>query len=112
MGTLNGKTCRGARRIRKDGIAMGMMYHSTRNKSLVVSDAQAILQGLAPDGGLFVPEKIPTCPFRSWLGLSFAEVAERIFGIYFPSLGKTPTPVAFAIKRYALCVFYPTGAHC
>lgn len=67
---------------------MGMMYHSTRNESLVVSDAQAILQGLAPDGGLFVPERIPTCSFRSWMDLSFAEVAERIFGIYFPSLGE------------------------
>lgn len=67
---------------------MGMNYHSTRNKSLVVSDAQAILQGLAPDGGLFVPETIPTCAFSSWQDLSFAEVAERIFALYFPSLGK------------------------
>lgn len=67
---------------------MGMNYHSTRNESLVVSDAQAILQGLAPDGGLFVPETIPTCDFSSWQERSFADVAERIFALYFPSLGK------------------------
>lgn len=67
---------------------MGMNYHSTRDESLIVSDAQAILQGLAPDGGLFVPETIPTCDFSSWKELSFADVAERIFALYFPSLGK------------------------
>lgn len=67
---------------------MGMNYHSTRDESLIVSDVQAILQGLAPDGGLFVPETIPTCDFLSWQELSFADVAERIFALYFPSLGK------------------------
>lgn len=38
---------------------MNLMYHSTRNRSLKVTASQAILQGLAPDGGLFVPEAIP-----------------------------------------------------
>ena len=33
------------------------MYHSTRDQQHVVSGAQAILQGIADDGGLFVPEK-------------------------------------------------------
>ena len=37
-----------------------MKYISTRSKIKPVSSAEAILQGLAPDGGLFVPEKIPT----------------------------------------------------
>lgn len=36
-----------------------MMYISTRNSKLKVSAAKAIAQGLAPDGGLFVPETIP-----------------------------------------------------
>jgi len=36
-----------------------MFYVSTRNKSLRVRSAEAILQGLAPDGGLFVPESVP-----------------------------------------------------
>ena len=30
-----------------------MYYQSTRNDALRVSDAEAILNGLAPDGGLF-----------------------------------------------------------
>lgn len=36
-----------------------MKYYSTRNSTLKVSAAQAIAQGLASDGGLFVPESIP-----------------------------------------------------
>lgn len=36
-----------------------MQYTSTRSKIQPISSAEAILQGLAADGGLFVPEKIP-----------------------------------------------------
>ncbi|GHT70080.1 threonine synthase [Spirochaetia bacterium] len=36
-----------------------MRYFSTRNKDAGVSFATAALSGLAPDGGLFVPEEIP-----------------------------------------------------
>lgn len=39
-----------------------MNYQSTRDKSTRLSAAQAIAQGLARDGGLFVPESIPTLP--------------------------------------------------
>ena len=37
-----------------------MNYISTRNKGYSVSAAEAISRGLAPDGGLFVPETIPS----------------------------------------------------
>lgn len=36
-----------------------MKYNSTRDKSCRVSAAYAIAHGLAPDGGLFVPEELP-----------------------------------------------------
>ena len=36
-----------------------MKYISTRSKIKPVSSAEAILKGLAPDGGLYVPENIP-----------------------------------------------------
>ncbi len=36
-----------------------MKYVSTRSKIAPISSAEAILQGLSSDGGLFVPEKIP-----------------------------------------------------
>lgn len=37
-----------------------MKYISTRNASLEVSGAEAIVAGIAPDGGLFVPKDFPT----------------------------------------------------
>ena len=37
-----------------------MLYQSTRDKSVQITAAQAIAQGLARDGGLFVPSEIPT----------------------------------------------------
>ena len=36
-----------------------MRYYSTRNKNEAVSFSAAALAGLAPDGGLYVPEEIP-----------------------------------------------------
>ena len=36
-----------------------MNYVSTRKKSIKITSSEAILQGLASDGGLFVPEDYP-----------------------------------------------------
>ena len=36
-----------------------MLYHSTRCSAEVVDSAQAVLSGLAPDGGLYVPKEFP-----------------------------------------------------
>lgn len=38
---------------------MDLMYRSTRNAKNQVTASQAVLKGLAEDGGLFVPERIP-----------------------------------------------------
>jgi threonine synthase len=55
-----------------------MHYYSTRNNSNYVNFAAAALTGLAPDGGLFVPEEIPQYPppVRSSLGsMDFSDIA-------------------------------------
>lgn len=62
-----------------------MIYHSTRNKNLCVSSAEAIAQGIAADGGLFVPDSIPeltAADFEAWKGLTYAERAARVFQLY------------------------------
>ena len=38
---------------------MNLLYKSTRSKEGAVTASEAILKGLADDGGLFVPEFIP-----------------------------------------------------
>ena len=37
---------------------MNLMYSSTRNDKVKFTASEAILKGLADDGGLFVPETI------------------------------------------------------
>ena len=55
-----------------------MRYYSTRNKNEIAGFAEAALSGIAPDGGLFVPEEIPRYaePVRSSLGtMDFRDIA-------------------------------------
>lgn len=62
-----------------------MIYHSTRNSALSVSSAEAIAQGIAADGGLFVPASIPeltAADFEALKGLSYADRAAKLFSLY------------------------------
>lgn len=64
-----------------------MMYISTRDKTKKVSGAQAIIEGIAPDGGLYVPESIPKLSeedFNKLLGMSYVERAAFIMQKYLP----------------------------
>lgn len=63
---------------------MNLMYHSTRNKDLKVTASQAILQGLSPDGGLFVPEIIPklTTPIAGLAKMNYPELAYEVLRLY------------------------------
>lgn len=45
--------------ICQKGLIMEVLYSSTRNSEKKFTASQAILQGLAEDGGLFVPNQIP-----------------------------------------------------
>ena len=54
-----------------------MKYYSTRDKSNIVTAAQAIAQGLASDGGLFVPETIPAVPMKEIEALCKMDYRER-----------------------------------
>ena len=58
-----------------------MRYISTRGDASVLSFEEAMLTGLARDGGLYVPESIPTLSagdIQALAGLSYEEVAFRI----------------------------------
>ena len=43
----------------KEGQKMDLIYTSTRNSDEKATASQAILKGLAGDGGLFVPDSLP-----------------------------------------------------
>lgn len=58
-----------------------MKYVSTRGKAPILSFEEAMLAGLAIDGGLYVPEKIPRFTkeeISSWSDLSYEELAFKI----------------------------------
>lgn len=58
-----------------------MKYVSTRGGVEPVPFLEAVATGLAPDGGLFVPEELPDLreEILSWEGLSYAELCVRFF---------------------------------
>ena len=63
-----------------------MLYHSTRNGSITVDSAQAVLSGLAPDGGLFVPCALPTINVQEVLSGDTMSMAEKIIGAMLPDI--------------------------
>ena len=81
-----------------------MRYISTRGNAPVLSFEEAMLTGLARDGGLYVPEIIPQMSaddIRALRGLSYEEVAFRVMR---PFIGDTFTDAEFKeiiAKAYA-----------
>ena len=64
---------------------MEIKYQSTRSKGTEVTASQAILKGLAEDGGLFVPNQIPKLdlPLAKIAELSYQETAYEVMKLFF-----------------------------
>lgn len=58
-----------------------MQYHSTRNKGLSQTAAQAIKKGLSEEGGLFVPEAIPSISLEEIEKMSDMTYNERAYSV-------------------------------
>lgn len=61
-----------------------MRYVSTRGQAPAVSASQAILAGIAPDGGLYVPEQWPqiSLDWQELANQSYQEIAELILAAF------------------------------
>ena len=58
-----------------------MKYISTRGQAPALNFEEVLLTGLAPDGGLYVPEQLPRYSreeIASWAGLDYTELAYKI----------------------------------
>ena len=58
-----------------------MDFCSTRNRDLRVTSAQAILQGLSEDGGLFTPVSLPefsAAQIEEMAKMNYRQVAETV----------------------------------
>jgi len=68
-----------------EGWIEGMKYFSSRDASKKVTASQAMVAGLAPDGGLFVPETLPQVDaelLRTLCTEDYVSRAVRIMGLY------------------------------
>ena len=60
-----------------------MKYISTRNKEKIVSVSEAIIQGLADDGGLYTPQTLDQkVDLASTLKMSYLELAQYILSLF------------------------------
>ena len=56
-----------------------MLFHSTRNTAHRVGLSAAIAQGIAPDGGLYVPDSLPKFTPQDFVGLTeLADIAAKL----------------------------------
>lgn len=81
-----------------------MLYQSTRGVAEPVTGGQAVVRGIAPDGGLYVPSEIPRFlpgELMELAGLPYAGRALRVMGRFFDDVG------AEAVAR---CVDHAWGA--
>ena len=63
-----------------------MRYLSTRCNTATIDGAQAVLSGLAPDGGLYVPEELPVFDVVACLQEDTMAMASRIIGALLPDI--------------------------
>lgn len=63
---------------------MDLFYRSTRSKNETVKASQAILKGLADDGGLFVPESIPVLDktLEELSNMTYQETAYEVMKLF------------------------------
>ena len=62
-----------------------MRYTSTRDASISRTFEQAICAGYAPDGGLFVPEKLPRVTpeiLQQWSKLTYPQLAKAVLRLF------------------------------
>jgi threonine synthase len=81
-----------------------MRYVSTRGGTPPVGFSDAVALGLAPDGGLFVPERLPDFAggWRRFEGLPYAELAAEFLGHFATDVppGELRTLVAEGLARF------------
>jgi threonine synthase len=70
-----------------------MKYISTRGQSPAVHFEDVVLTGLAPDGGLYIPEKLPVISLQQmadWQQLSYSQLAFEVIRLFVD--GAIPDP--------------------
>ena len=67
-----------------------MLYHSTRSVHHQADSAQAVLEGLAPDGGLYMPQALPSFDWEACLKGSSMDMSTMILSALLPDIPNMP----------------------
>lgn len=75
-----------------------MIYRSTRNRELTATASEAILRGIAPDGGLYVPDSIPKLDlsFNKLSKMDYPHLAYEVMKLFIDDF--TPAELKTAIN--------------
>jgi len=76
--------------MKPDSQEVIMLYRSTRGASPMVDSAQAVLDGLAPDGGLYMPQALPGFDWKACLLSSSQEMSCAILSALLPDIPGMP----------------------
>ncbi|MCE5280069.1 MAG: threonine synthase [Planctomycetaceae bacterium] len=89
-----------------------MNYISTRGGVTPIAFQDAVMMGLADDGGLLVPESIPDvrARFETWRQLAYADLAMEIIGLYVDDIPKTELNALIQRTYLSPQVFDPAPA--
>ncbi|HYN11922.1 MAG TPA: threonine synthase [Burkholderiales bacterium] len=79
-----------------------MLYVSTRGDSPPRRFTDILLEGLAPDGGLYVPESIPQADLTRWRALSYPDLA---FAVLSQFIDDVPDLKELVAKTYSAKIF-------
>jgi len=77
-------------------------YVSTRGVGEPQRFTDIVLEGLAPDGGLYVPESVPRADLAAWRGLSYPELAYEVLRLFADDVSELKSIV---FKTYTSSVF-------
>ena len=84
-----------------------MKYLSTRGDRTPRRFCEILLEGLAPDGGLYLPEaypKVDAATLARWRGLSYADLAFEILSLYIDDI-PAPDLKALVARTYTKATF-------
>lgn len=79
-----------------------MRYVSTRGGAAPQRFSDILLEGLAPDGGLYVPEAYPPADLAAWRGMSYPQLASAVLSRF---IDDVPDLEALVHRTYTRAAF-------
>ena len=78
-----------------------MLYVSTRGEAQKKCFSEILLEGLAADGGLYVPESYPTADLAGWRKLSYPDLSFQILKTFMDDVADLRRQIVRIAGAYA-----------